>query len=92
MMWPSSTFLSFIDLYASRVQIDKAKTFTCGGSEDRNVIQPFICQSKYVSINQCLYLPIYLSMHYMQSIRKEAKFILCEKNENVNELLKLNII
>lgn len=28
MMWPSSTFLSFIDLYASRVQMDKARTFT----------------------------------------------------------------
>lgn len=31
MMWPSSTFRSFIDLYASRVQIDRAKTFTCRG-------------------------------------------------------------
>lgn len=33
MMWPSSTFRSFIDLYASRVQIDRAKTFTCRGEE-----------------------------------------------------------
>lgn len=31
MMCPSSTFRSFIDLYASRVQIDRAKTLTCRG-------------------------------------------------------------
>lgn len=35
MMWPSSTFRSFIDLYASRVQMDRAKTFTCRGRGDR---------------------------------------------------------
>lgn len=29
MICPSSTFLSFIDWYASRVQIDNAMTFTC---------------------------------------------------------------
>lgn len=37
MMWPSSTFLSFIDLYASRVQMDKARTFTWkrGGGQEK---------------------------------------------------------
>lgn len=29
MMWPSSTFLSFIDWYASREHIHNARTFTC---------------------------------------------------------------
>ena len=42
MMWPSSTFLSFIDLYASRVQIDKAKTFTWKGGEDGNLNHLYI--------------------------------------------------
>lgn len=40
MMWPSSTFRSFIDLYASRVQMDRAKTFTWGGETRYVCIHP----------------------------------------------------
>lgn len=36
MMCPSSTFRSFIDLYASRVQIDRARTLTYRGTGDRS--------------------------------------------------------